>query len=382
MRDLMSLVVRRILRQLRRDETGAIGVVVAVLIGGGVVTGMAALVLDVGQLYQERAELQDGADAAALGVAKSCALGNCASGVVAQVAAQLADANASNLTGGTEAVDLVCGSGSLGNCPAPTGSMASCPQAPSGGVNFVEVYTSTETASGSTLLPPLLARTLLGGSGYQGTDVGACAQAVWGAPSNATPVALTISACEWDQETQQGTLFQASPPPYPPNPLPPATADDQLQLSDGNNGTCTTEPNGADGPGSFGWAADQTGNCSLPVTGPTFPASAAPFPAPVSIACQQALQTAQQNRTPILVPVYVSLNSGSGNYLLKGFADFVVTGYNMPGFFASDWLDQANNNCSVATASCLDGYFVQGLIPSVGSLSGTNLGASVIELTG
>ncbi len=69
------------------------------LIGGGVLTGMGALVVDVGQLYQERAELQNGADAAALGVAKSCALGTC----TPAVAAQLADANASSLTGGTAA---------------------------------------------------------------------------------------------------------------------------------------------------------------------------------------------------------------------------------------------------------------------------------------
>ena len=46
---------------------------VAVLIGGGVLFGMGALVIDVGQLYQNRAELQNGADAAALAVAKSCA---------------------------------------------------------------------------------------------------------------------------------------------------------------------------------------------------------------------------------------------------------------------------------------------------------------------
>ncbi len=80
-----------------------IGVLVAVLIGGGVLTGMGALVVDVGQLYQERAELQNGADAAALGVAKSCALGTCTLAAAGQVAGQLADANASSLTGGTAA---------------------------------------------------------------------------------------------------------------------------------------------------------------------------------------------------------------------------------------------------------------------------------------
>jgi len=377
MRDLMASLVRRILRRLRSDERGAIAVVVAVLIGSGVLTGMGALVIDVGQLYQERAELQDGADAAALGVAKSCALGACAP----TDASQLADANASSLTGGTMAVDLVCGSGGLGNCPPSTGKMTDCPQAPSAGTNFVEVYTSTETASGSTLLPPVFARTLIGG--YQGTDVGACAQVEWGAPPDATTVAIAISACEWDQATQEGTAFQPAPP-YPPDTVPATSADQVLTLTTGGNpgGGCPTEPAGAEDPSTFGWAVDEGGNCSLPVSGATFPAIPPnPLESP-SPACQEVLANAQQSETPILVPVYVSLDNAAGDprYVLRGFADFVVTGYNMPGFDASDWLDPANN-CPGADY-CLNGYFVQGVIPSTGAIAGANLGASIIELTG
>ncbi len=100
MRDLMASLIRLVQLRLRQDERGVIGVLVAVMIGGGVLTGMGALVVDLGQLYQERAELQNGADAAALGVAKSCALGTC----TPSVAGQLADANASSLTGGSAAV--------------------------------------------------------------------------------------------------------------------------------------------------------------------------------------------------------------------------------------------------------------------------------------
>jgi Flp pilus assembly protein TadG len=71
----MASLARLVLVRLRRDERGVVAVIVAILLGAGVLTGMVALVLDVGQIYQERAELQNGADAAALGVAKSCALG-------------------------------------------------------------------------------------------------------------------------------------------------------------------------------------------------------------------------------------------------------------------------------------------------------------------
>ncbi len=117
MRDLIATLARRIKRRVGRDERGAVAVLVALLIGCGVLTGMAALVVDVAQIYQERAELQNGADAAALGVAKSCALGICDP----TVAQQYANGNASLLTGRTEGIHLVCGSGSLGACPPSTG---------------------------------------------------------------------------------------------------------------------------------------------------------------------------------------------------------------------------------------------------------------------
>ncbi len=164
-------------------------------------------------------------------------------------------------------------------------------------------------------------------------------------------------------------------PPYPPDPLPAPAFDQRLTLNPGNGAGCATEPAGADGAGSFGWAMDQTGNCALQVGGFSFPAGAG---IPVSLPCQAVLQNAQQSRAPILVPVYVSLNAG--NYALKGFADFVVTGYNLlPGFSAADWLNPANT-CLVT--GCLTGYFVQGVSPFTGSLGGPDLGASVIDLTG
>jgi hypothetical protein len=370
-RDLTASLARLILGRLRRDERGVIAAFVALLIAGGVLLGMAALVIDVGQIYQERAELQNGADAAALGVARSCALGSCSPGV----AGQLADGNASSLTGGTEGISLVCGSGSLGACPPATGSLASCPPAPPAGTNFVEVYTATQTASGSTLLPPVFATTLLGNSSYQGTTVHACAQVEWGPPAAATADALTISACEWDQATLQGTAF-APAPPYSQNPLPAPTVDQVLTLPPGNGNGCATETAGADGPATFGWAQAVAGSCTLSVTGPTFPEGPG---GSVTAACLTAMQNAQQNQIPILVPVYVSVNANA--FALKGFADFVVTGYNLPpGSSEPDWLDPANS-CT-GTDYCVTGYFVQGVIPTTGSFAGPNLGASVIDVTG
>jgi hypothetical protein len=368
----MASLARLVLVRLRRDERGVVAALVAILLGAGVLTGMCAFVIDVGQIYQERAELQNGADAAALGVAKSCALGTCTPGV----ADQLADGNASALTGGTEGVALVCGSGSLGSCPASTGSIADCPP-PAAGTNFVDVYTATQTASGSSLLPPVFATTLLGNSSYRGATVRACAQAEWGPPAAATTVALTISACEWDQATQQGAMY-APAPPYSQNAAPAATFDQILTLNPGNQTGCATEPSLADGPGTFGWAADATGNCTLTVSGASFPGSAGKAMSP---SCQAVLQNAWQNQIPILVPVYTSFDAAAGTYALDGFADFVVTGYNLPaGLHAADWLN-SSNSCQ-GTDYCLTGYFVQGVIPATGSFSSTDLGASVIDLTG
>jgi Flp pilus assembly protein TadG len=372
---LMTGLARPLLRLLGRDDRGAIGVLVAVLIGGGVLLGMGALVIDVGQLYQNRAELQNGADAAALAVAQSCAAGTCAP----SLATQFATANASKLTGGAAGVDLVCGSGLLGACPASSGAITDCPTAPAG-ANYVDVHTSTRTSGGSSLLPPVFAALLLGNSGDHGSTVKACAQAEWGAPSALQAgLAATISACTWDQMTNLGTTF-APPPPYPPDPLPLATQDVVLQYhGNGSNTSCTTEPSGADAAGNFGWTVDSTGNCQLYVSGSTY--EAAPGTS-ASAACKTALAADVANRTLIFIPVYVSVIQVGNNayYTLKGFAAFVVTGYHVPGASASDWLNPANN-CS-GSSQCLNGYFTQGLVSTTGAIGGTNLGASIVTLAG
>jgi Flp pilus assembly protein TadG len=362
---------RRARSLLGRDDRGAVGVLIAVLIGGGVLLGMGALAVDVGQLYSERAQLQNGADAGALGVAKTCARGTCSPAV----AASYANANAAD---NAAAVSLICGSGSLGACPASTGKSYDCPGPPAAGTNYVDVHTSTLTSGGSTLLPPSFSRTLLGMSSYKGSTVLACAQAEWGAPSATSGVAVTFSACEWDQATQNGTVF-AQPPPYPPNTIPPASLDQVLKLHTTSGTSCPTEPSGADGPGLFGWTDDPNSNCTTPIINGSFGGNTGNS---VSQACKTVLAADQANRTLIFIPIYVSISGTGANgvYALKGFAAFVITGYHLPGFKASDWLNPAND-CK-GSDTCINGYFTQGLIPNPGTLGGPNLGASIIVLSG
>jgi Flp pilus assembly protein TadG len=386
MRELIFRLARPMMRSLGRDERGAMGVLIAVLIGGGVLLGMGALAIDVGQIYQNRAELQNGADAGALAVADSCALGSCTTGI----ASQYATGNASKLTGNNAAVDLVCGSGTgMSACPASTGTMVDCPANPPAGTNYVDVHTSTLTASGSTLLPPVFARTLTGNSGYQGTNVKACAQAEWGAPTSAQTIAFTISACSWYVYTNNGTSF-APPPPYPPNPLPTSSFDHILfehgQLGGQTTGCPPYQPSGQDAPGNFGWTSDPSGNCMTLIANGSYTGNTGTsVPGGQTLGdCETVLANDQANKTLVYLPVYSAISGTGSNvtYTLLGFGAFVITGYHITGSFqAKDWL--TNKFPCTGNNFCISGYFTQGLIPSTGSLGGGNgLGASIVKLTG
>ncbi len=369
MRDLIAAVARPGLQLLRRDERGTVGVLIAILVAGGVLLGMGAVAIDVGRVYQGRAELQNSADAAALAVARSCAYGGaCTSAAGLAVSSGYVSGNSSVLTSGTAAAGQVCGSGSLGTC-TPTGAMVSCPANPAGNVNYVDVNTAASVS-------PIFSEVL----GFGAATVKACAQAEWGAPTSG--LAVTISACTWDQATNSGATF-AQPPPYPPNTPPSASLDQVLQLHGKQSGTsCPTEPSGADGPGNFGWT-DDSGNCTVTMSGTGI--YGGDTGASVSGDCATALYNDWAGKTVTFLPVYV-LISGQGTkatYTLKGFAAFVVTGYNLPGGSPKsepDWLNPGND-CS-GSSFCINGYFTQGLVPSVPGPGGANLGAEAVALTG
>jgi hypothetical protein len=358
-------VAQRVAGLLRADgpfERGAVGVLVAILLGSGVLLGMGALVVDVGQIYVEHSELVNGADAAALAVAKSCATGGC----LPDIAPSYALANASHRgPSGIVNISLVCGSGSLAPCPED-GTPPNC-AAPANGSSYVDVFASTPDTGHSALLPPVFASTLPGIRRLANRDITVCAQASWGAPAAAEASSLTISACSWRSATGDGTSF--GPNPVAGLPIPSIDFAFHL-LSHGGSG--------CQGGSVFGWAADQTGSCALSVAGPSYSGGAGGAPG----SCAQVLATAQANRTPIVIPIFTRLltTSGARQYRLDGFASFVVTGYHLPGASALDWLNAANN--CIGIAACVDGYFTQGLVPTTGTLGGPDLGATVIELTG
>jgi Flp pilus assembly protein TadG len=130
------------------DESEEGVVLVLVAVSMVVLLGAVALTVDVGRIYQERRELQNGADAAALAVAHDCASGDCGT---SQTTADLyADANATDGSAGVESVSI------------------------DSGAKKVTVYTVTDGASGNAF-PMTFARVV----GFDEVTVRAKATVAW-----------------------------------------------------------------------------------------------------------------------------------------------------------------------------------------------------------
>lgn len=159
--------MRRLTRSGRSDQQGAVIVLMSIFIV--VVVAMAALVVDVGAIVDERRQLQNGADAGALAVAQSCARGSCAGDVT--TAGGLADAN------------------SVDDSSAAAVTYPAAKRA--------RVETST-LGGGSNILPYTFGQVI---SGEKGRTVRASSTAAWAPPSRLTVIPLTISQCNAQRAT-------------------------------------------------------------------------------------------------------------------------------------------------------------------------------------
>jgi Flp pilus assembly protein TadG len=356
MRDLTGRPASARPRRAGDRDRGAIGVLLSILLSGGVLFGFGSLVVDAGQLYANRADLQNGADAAALAVAKSCANGACNAGLAAQYAG-------SNAKSGLAAVTAVCGT-ALGGCAASTGAITDCPAAPAG-VGYVDVHTATQTAGGGTLLAPSFARTLLGMSGYQGSRVYACARATYGAALQSHSLGVTLSYCAWSALTS-GSKYGT-----------------EIAVLIHSSAIPCSGPAGQNVPGGFGWLASDS-SCTATIDLTTSTASSDPGNN-VSNACKTALTADVSANTVVFLPVFDSASgSGSGaTYHLTGVAAFVLNGYkNLPGLHPDVVPGGMSSQCS-GNNECLFGYFTQALAPLTDVVgTGTNYGATAIKLGG
>ena len=316
-------------RDRRKDERGAVAVFLAIILV--VVLGFGAFVLDVGALVQERRELQNGADAGALAVAKDCAgsLGCAGYGFIPQDRADdFVDANALDLDSN---VDDVCGTDTFGILLACTDP----PAVPEGVQGYVRVVDSTqEVSTGASEITFSLGQVL----GLTGATVDASAVAAWGAVGSATTIPLTFSQCELDLLLAAGGGVQEGPP---------FSGDPQTILFHTNAESCvpTGNSSGSDLSGGFGWL-DADDNCQTEIeNGDTVGED------PGASADNSCDPSEWVNRT-LLIPIYdqVSDQGGqNGEYHVVGFAAFYLTGYRFPGDTSPPACDPPD--------TCITGYF-------------------------
>lgn len=204
------------MRRLIRDESGVAMVLVAVSML--TLLGMAALVIDVGELYEERRQLQNGADAAALAIANECADNSGTWPADAEgIAATYTDLNSRDGAGDVISVAF------------------------SSDGDFVQVRVRTERSDGVNAVAPLFSAVF----GDTGTTVSAVATALCG-ESGFHP--LVLSTCE------VGAVAG--------NPVSVPTGQVTLEWQSGNPKDCEG-PSGQLFPGGFGWL--EASDCRIEV---------------------------------------------------------------------------------------------------------------------
>lgn len=347
--------MRRLTRRSRRSSSskvqesqkGAASIIVAVLVVA--LLGCAALAVDVGAMYSEKAQLQSGADFSALAVAGDCANGDC--GDFMATGNELANGNANDSSSGIAAITF--------------------PDA-----NTVRVETNArEAGSGDDHFSLFFARVL----GIDTAEITAVAEASWGPPNAGSTLPWTVSECVFRKQLSASQLAELdSTGDFTGDP----SATHILLQYDENAPTvpgCAAQ-NGYR-PGGFGWL-ETTQGCTADIDLDSDVNGQPGNHFPTEHECDAVLATIMEQ--PALIPLYDS-NSGNGNntvYSLIGFAAFQVTGYKFGGPSVTH-IDPAAPSC---TGNCrgLQGFFARFVSLGEYSLStggGANYGGTVAALT-
>jgi Flp pilus assembly protein TadG len=346
-----------------RDESGATIILFALVLFS--LLAISAFVVDVGALVQERRTLQNGADAAALAVAKDCATTGC--GPYASTAKSFADANADD---GVSTPREVCGTSPLPGCASP-------PSVPAG-AGYVRVETETLSTGGSNQVPFSFAKVM----GFTGATVTRQATVAWGGPAGLTSsLPLTFSECEFKAYTANGTQYAVPGPPYPAWPTNVAEQIIYFHSKDGMPSECPSSGSGADLPGGFGWLQPTSG-CKATSTADGWFDDKTGRPVPSS--CPYAEMSALVGKV-IHIPVFDltnGLNGTNGQYRIKGFAAFYMTGYSINGPDKVKSLKTNTFPCG-GSDSCISGYFVNGQLAAGGGVvGGPSMGVVVVQVIG
>ena len=307
-------------RLTRTDDTGATMVLVSLCLV--FLIGMAALVIDIGALVQERRVLQNGADAAALAVATDCAKGAC--GASTNTAVSYANANADD-----------------GQADASVDFPAS---------NTVEVTTTTRSSAGTTV--KFLFAPVMGDD--DGKTVTRTAKAQWGTIGAASTIPLIISECEYSLSRLDGT------------------SEIVLYMDSGPSCALPGSP-----PGGFGWL-DQSG-CAVPISVD----STVPGTTGVSSHGGEACVIPNLGKQ-ILVPIYDAYtgNGSHATYTVAGFVTLELTGYSFNG---NDYDGTLGKKCPDEHARgkyCIAGDFVRFSTQQGTIGSGQDFGSYTVNLVG
>jgi Flp pilus assembly protein TadG len=317
----MQRLTRRLSRRLD-DERGATAAMFALLLVP--MLGFAAIAVDIGALYAERARLQVGADAAAIAVAQDCSRGNC--GDMLATAQGLITAND---TEGTAAQPV------LSSDPLSV------------------------TVTGGTPKEHWFAPVI----GHDSTQVSATATVGWGSPSGGTAVLpLTFSWCSFEAQTDGG--------------VPSDTTLQMIKLSKSAEDECPG-PSGNFVPGGFGFLKTDGATCAVTSRIDQLTSSTGNNP---PAGCDEADFAAFVGQT-VLLPIFDDFG-GQGShawYRVYGYAAFKIDGYDFGGKY-----NTAKKLCGkTGSDRCVTGYFTRFVeLSDAWSYSPTapTLGASILRL--
>ncbi|TQJ33294.1 pilus assembly protein TadG-related protein [Arthrobacter sp. SLBN-122] len=308
--------------QGKTSERGAISVIVAIMLV--VLLGSAAIAVDVGVIYSERAQLQSGADSSAIALAQKCArsITDSLCSTTSTLAANLANQNA--LDGKSNVYNIQL------EKTARTVSV---------------ITTAKGTGAPDNSVSLFFANAL----GVPSKEVGAKSSAVWGSPiKGPTAFPLAFSICQVQNMVDHGLQVL------------------QNKDSKSANPGCTL-PSGGTVPGGFGWLAQDTGKCGASIDlsidkGGSDPTStktgnSAPSNCEGTLNGWAADITAGR-KVIVLLPVFDKVTgTGAGAiYHLTAFAAFNVVGWKFSGQDNTTPYSFSNTapkgSGSAATATC------------------------------
>ena len=339
------------LTNLPDQERGGISVIVALLMV--TLLGFGAIAVDVGMLYSERAQLQNGADAAALMVAQKCAK-------------NLADVDCSATS--TLASSITSGNALDGKSNVKSLTLDKVNR------SVTVIAGAKENGQDPNKVTLFFAQAL----GISSAEVNASASVRWGSPSaGTTPFPLAFSVCQ-----VSGMVGGA--------------AQLRQNLRADANAACRGGAAGGVVPGGFGWIVQDSGVCGGSVdlainesgsaTGNDGPSNCD------AILNNWASELAAGRNITVLLPVYQAVTgTGAGaSYKLLAFASFSVKGWkfsggnNLPLVFHNEASNVGASNACTGNCRGIIGSFVNYVSLSDGYTLGpvSPYGATVVELTG